>query len=279
MINIKIAILMIAFCGNLFLFGIAESIDHEVYQAQKKLKELGYDPGVVDGIWGKKTTSAIRRFQRDNGLHVTGQLDKQTREELIIKKLPSQRSFNEAVKRDDLITVKALIEAGVDVNAVNKSGEAPLHLAAMIGYQEIAALLIEEGANVNARNGRELTPLHAAAWGDHSEIVALLITKGADINARGENGITPLHVSALSGSNEAMALLIQNGADIVARNKDGATPLHAAALTGQAEAAKLLIANGADVSAKNNEGMTAVQMAFQNGHQSIVNLLEKYINQ
>lgn len=246
MININIAILMIAFCGNLFLFGIAESNDHEVYQAQKKLKELGYNPGAIDEIWGKKTTSAIRRFQRDNGLHVTGQLDKQTREELIIKKLPSQRSFNEAIKRDDFITVKALIEAGVDVNALNKSGEAPLHIAAVIGYQKITALLIAEGANVNARNGRKLTPLHAAAWGDHSEIVALLITKGADINER---------------------------------NKDGATPLHAAALTGQAEAVKLLIANGADVSAKNNEGMTAKQMAYKNGHQSIVNLLEKHINQ
>ncbi|NIV98655.1 hypothetical protein GWN26_05700, partial [Candidatus Saccharibacteria bacterium] len=67
---------MIAFLGNIFLFGIAESNDHEVYQVQKKLKELGYDPGAIDGIWGKKTTSAIRRFQRDNGLHVTGQLDK-----------------------------------------------------------------------------------------------------------------------------------------------------------------------------------------------------------
>lgn len=41
MINIKIAILMIALCGNLFLLGIAESNDHEVYQAQKKLKEWG----------------------------------------------------------------------------------------------------------------------------------------------------------------------------------------------------------------------------------------------
>lgn len=32
---------MIALCGNLFLLGIAESNDHEVYQAQKKLKEWG----------------------------------------------------------------------------------------------------------------------------------------------------------------------------------------------------------------------------------------------
>jgi peptidoglycan hydrolase-like protein with peptidoglycan-binding domain len=36
--------------------------------AKEKLKELGYDPGPPDGIRGKKTISAIKRFQGDNGL-------------------------------------------------------------------------------------------------------------------------------------------------------------------------------------------------------------------
>jgi ankyrin repeat protein len=273
-----IAILLIVFCGNLFLFEIAESNEHDVYQAQERLKELGYDPGSIDGIWGKKTTSAIKRFQQDNGLPVTGKLDKQTRAELIIRKPPSQRSFIEAIKRDDIITAKALIAAGVDVNTSDKSGDTPLHIAAVRGYQELAALLIAEGANVNARNERELTPLHAAAWGDHIEIVELLVAKGSDINARGEHGTTPLHVSALSGSDQTMAFLINSGADINARNKDGATPLHAASLTGQKEAVKLLINKGADVKAKNKEGMTALQMASQKGHQSIVTLLEQHVN-
>lgn len=276
--NTMIAILLIVFCGNLFLFEIAESNEHEVYQAQKRLKELGYDPGAIDGIWGKKTTTAIKRFQQDNGLPVTGQLDKQTRAELIIKKPPSQRSFIEAIKRDDIITVKALMEAGVDANTSDKSGDTPLHIAAVRGYQEITSLLIAEGANVNARNARELTPLHAAAWGDHIEIVKLLIAKGSNINARGEHGATPLHVSALSGSDETIAFLINSGADINASNKDGATPLHAASLTGQKEAVKLLINKGADVKAKNKEGMTPLQIASQKGHQSIVDLLEEPIN-
>jgi ankyrin repeat protein len=273
--NITIVILMIIFSAILLLIEIAESEDHNVYQVQKKLKELGYDPGFADGIWGKKTTSAIKRFQRDNGLPVTGHLDEKTRAKLIIKKLPSQVSFIKSIKKNDIITVKALIAAGADVNAKDKSGETPLHIAAVRGYQEITSLLIAEGADVNARNGRELAPLHAAAWGDHKETVALLIAKGSDINAIGENGVTPLHVSALSGSNVTMALLINNGADINARNKDGMTPLHAAVLTGQKEAVELLIEKGADINAKNNEGLTALQMASQRGHQSIVELLWK----
>ena len=275
MIKITIAILVIIFSASLLPIGYAESSDDDVYQVQKKLKELGYDPGSADGIWGKKTASAVKSFQRDNGLPVTGQLDEQTRAKLIIKKPPSQVSFIEAIKRNDIITVKALIAAEADVNAKDKSGETPLHIAAVRGYQEITSLLIAEGADVNARDGRELTPLHAAAWSGHKETVSLLIAKGSEINAIGENGITPLHVSALSGSKETMALLINKGADINARNKDGMTPLHAAALTGQKEAVELLIDKGADVNAKNNEGLTALQMASQKGHQSIVELLRE----
>jgi ankyrin repeat protein len=274
--NIKIAILFIIFTTGILLTADAEISDPAIYQVQKKLKELGYDPGIADGIWGKKTTTAIKRFQRDNGLTVTGQLDARTRAKLFVKKPPSQVSFIEAIKRDDTIAVKALIAAGADVNAKDKLGETPLHIAAVRGFQEITALLIAGGADVNARNGRELTPLHAAAWGGYKETVALLITKGANINAKDENGVTSLHVSALSGSDETIALLINNDADINARNKNGMTPLHAAALTGQYEAVELLINNGADVKSKNNKGMTPLQLASQKGHQHIVELLQQF---
>jgi len=79
---------------SLLLIEIAELDDHNVCQVQKKnLKELGYDPGLAYGSWGKKTTSAVKSFQRDNGLPATEQLDKQTQAKLIIKKPPSQVFF------------------------------------------------------------------------------------------------------------------------------------------------------------------------------------------
>ncbi len=43
-----------------------------VLQIQKELMELGYNPGTVDGIMGEQTSSAIRFYQEDNGLAVTG---------------------------------------------------------------------------------------------------------------------------------------------------------------------------------------------------------------
>ena len=50
----------------------------DVRRLQLALKEQGYDPGQIDGIYGKKTERAVRRFQRANGLKVDGIAGKQT---------------------------------------------------------------------------------------------------------------------------------------------------------------------------------------------------------
>lgn len=41
-------------------------------QVQRRLKELGYYTGAIDGIIGKQSINAIKQFQRDNGLVVDG---------------------------------------------------------------------------------------------------------------------------------------------------------------------------------------------------------------
>ena len=49
-----------------------------VRSAQKKLADLGYKPGPIDGLWGRATENALRSFQRNNGLPQTGKLDSAT---------------------------------------------------------------------------------------------------------------------------------------------------------------------------------------------------------
>ena len=44
----------------------------EVTQIQTKLKNWGYYTGSVDGIYGSRTVSAVKSFQRKNGLAVDG---------------------------------------------------------------------------------------------------------------------------------------------------------------------------------------------------------------
>jgi peptidoglycan hydrolase-like protein with peptidoglycan-binding domain len=49
-----------------------------VLEAQHALKDKGYDPGALDGIYGPQTQSAIRKFQKESSLPDDGILTLQT---------------------------------------------------------------------------------------------------------------------------------------------------------------------------------------------------------
>lgn len=54
----------------------------EIKKIQEKLNELGYNCGTADGVAGKKTTAAVKKFQEDNGLTADGILGAKTKEAL-----------------------------------------------------------------------------------------------------------------------------------------------------------------------------------------------------
>jgi len=43
-----------------------------ILRVQQVLAELGYAPGIIDGAWGANTADAVRAFQRDRNMAVTG---------------------------------------------------------------------------------------------------------------------------------------------------------------------------------------------------------------
>lgn len=55
--------------------GLVPRPDETVKSVQYNLKQLGFDPGPVDGLMGPGTERAIRAFQSAHGLPVTGQAD------------------------------------------------------------------------------------------------------------------------------------------------------------------------------------------------------------
>lgn len=66
-----------------------QAMDQEqIREAQQQLKEAGFDPGPIDGIFGERTKSALREFQQAHGLPQTGQLDQATRQELMAQSSP-----------------------------------------------------------------------------------------------------------------------------------------------------------------------------------------------
>jgi peptidoglycan hydrolase-like protein with peptidoglycan-binding domain len=57
--------------------------DPAIRQIQGVLQERGYDPGPLDGVLGKKTREALRRFQKDHHLAVTGEINADTKNTLL----------------------------------------------------------------------------------------------------------------------------------------------------------------------------------------------------
>jgi peptidoglycan hydrolase-like protein with peptidoglycan-binding domain len=84
----RISSLIITLVFILFIslpFSLSASFKTEIYRAQVALQQMGYNPGPLDGKWGKSTKMAIEKFQTDMKLPVTGNLDEQTKKALGIK--------------------------------------------------------------------------------------------------------------------------------------------------------------------------------------------------
>ena len=70
-----------------------------IREAQRTLGELGYRPGPIDGVVGRRTQSALARYQRSEGIPVTGSLDAETMVRLDIHRRVSSPSDRRDGKR------------------------------------------------------------------------------------------------------------------------------------------------------------------------------------
>lgn len=73
----------------------------EVIEVQKRLKNWGYYDGVVDGVYGAKTYSAVRKFQAKNGLAVDGVVGDATKRALGIPVTETQYQTTRGVSVRD----------------------------------------------------------------------------------------------------------------------------------------------------------------------------------
>ena len=161
-----------------------------------------------------------------------------------------------AVREGDLDTVKALVEAGADVNQVSEFGWSPLLTARQNSFYRIGEYLLEKGANPNIANEGGWNPLYIATYNrnieggdyptrkpdmDHLAFIRLLLDNGADPNLRmasstetrtifthqwlREEGATPFLRAAQSSDLTLMKLLLDHGADPNINTAVGVTPL------------------------------------------------------
>ncbi len=56
-----------------------------VKEVQQRLALIGFRPGTADGVYGRQTARAVKRFQRQVGLKTTGRIDRKVLHRLSIK--------------------------------------------------------------------------------------------------------------------------------------------------------------------------------------------------
>ena len=147
--------------------------------------------------------------------------------------------------------VKALIEAGADLEAQDNHGLTPLYLAAQFDQSAaVVRVLIKAGANAAAKDTYGSEPLHTAACYNPTVDVAIaLIAAGANVNSfvlRGLEHGTPLHFACLFNPGIVSALL-EAGAWVNILNIEKKSPLFLAAWKNNTEAVFVLLAYGADL--------------------------------
>lgn len=98
-----------------------------------------------------------------------------------------------------LKTARWLHRAGVPMNAQDRGGNTPLHIAALGGELALVKFLVENGADVNLQNADKRTPLHYAAAYGHAELCAVLIQGGGQTDIHDMNGVTPMDIIANPG--------------------------------------------------------------------------------
>jgi len=132
-----------------------------------------------------------------------------------------------ANNKNNLSLVEQLIQNGADVNELDSNHDAPVVIAAYKGYNQILKALLEAGADVRAVDpGMKATALHAAAYAGRTEAAKLLIEYHIDINTQGPyTGYTALHDAIWQDNVDIAKVLLDANADLTLLSHDGKSPL------------------------------------------------------
>lgn len=137
----------------------------DVYRAQVLLSSLGYDPGVVDGLQGAATTTAVQAFQRDQGLLVTGNVDA------------------------DLLH---RLQSAYDARSAQASASPPAQVAEQRAAYDSAAVSGYDAGYDDGYDGGGAVINVAGTWYDENGLMAQIIQEGDTLTVGAINPVTGL---------------------------------------------------------------------------------------
>ncbi|KAL7800188.1 ankyrin repeat-containing domain protein [Trichoderma ceciliae] len=172
---------------------------------------------------------------------------------------------------EDVSVVQMLLDAGVDVDLLNRQNLPAINIAVTNKKREVVKLLVDRKANLHRRDQYGWSPImDAAGYKPDAEITRILAEGGANLGDYDSTESTPLHHATVRGETEVLKVLLEfrRGIDLEKRNTGGETPLLVASSNSNVECIRLLIRAGADVNAQNSVGVTELIRAA-GGHISL----------
>ncbi|OFZ17313.1 MAG: hypothetical protein A2X86_02345 [Bdellovibrionales bacterium GWA2_49_15] len=174
----------------------------------------------------------------------------------------------------DLATVRVLVEAGADVNAVGAEGDV-LSRATKSGSAALIRYLMDHGAVIRAPEctGGMNPIMSASGGGNLAFLQRAVLDVRRFINNRGTRNQTALMMAAKEGKYSTYQFLLQQGADWNLTDEEGNSLLMMAIDGGDIRIVRDLLAKGMNVNHLSNHRNNALSRAIWKNNPAIIKLL------
>ncbi len=146
--------------------------------------------------------------------------------------------------------IALLIAHGADPRRPGPAGRSAVSLAAIMGQDEVVALLGSHDPRGVPDTARFVG---ACMRGDRTAATALTTSDPGLVGRLADDELAALVHAAEAGRVGAVSVMLDLGFPVGARRDDGATALHAAAYAGSTAVVRLLLERGADLEARDGE--------------------------
>ncbi|MEI6456753.1 MAG: ankyrin repeat domain-containing protein [bacterium] len=170
--------------------------------------------------------------------------------------------------------IALLLNKGADINAANRLGSNPLHLAAFTGNYELMEMLMKNGVNWQVKNLRGKAPVHYVSYGKNPQVFTLFLERDKNIlSEKTDEGATLLHLAANAGDTAGFSYLLARGLDMKAEDNMGANVMHWAMSGGSKTMLEYLQNKGLDYKFRSSRGYWPVMSAMMFKKQSSVEFI------
>ena len=194
--------------------------------------------------------------------------------------IDSYHGLHRAAHEEDAKAIRELIRAGADLEARDRAGRTPIHVAVFASQHEAVRSLAEAGADLDALEGRAYDVVTIAAVADDLDMLDLCLRLGASPgNITSPYDGTALIAAAHLGHHDVVKRLIEAGAPLDHINNLNWTALIEAVVLGDGgpdhvETVRALIDAGADQAITDREGVSPLEHAKARGFEEMVMIME-----